>query len=51
MSRSLSLVGFGFAQPTLRHIKGFGDLTMQIFSAIQVRIFLTNGEWRMTNDK
>jgi len=28
------LVGFGFAQPTLRYIKGFGDLIMQIFSAI-----------------
>jgi len=31
------LVGFGFAQPTLRYLKGLGDPTQQIFSAIQPR--------------
>jgi len=32
----LNLVGFDFAQPTLRHIKGFGDLTMLIERAIRL---------------
>ncbi len=37
MSLTGMLVGFDFAQPTLRHIKGFADLTMLIERAIRVK--------------
>ena len=34
----LRRVGFDFAQPTLRHIKGFGDLTRLIERAIRFKL-------------